>query len=103
MDGHDSVPIRACADNMMCSPDRVPSALDHSVYFESMDIDLLSPLAEPAGHSLCSGKLCKEGYKWMTDAAGAAGTAFRPNLAASLQKGQAIDGIAIEVQAGAAA
>ena len=68
-----------------------------------MDIDLLSPLTQPAGHSLCSGELCEEGYKRVTDAARAAGTVFRPSLAASLQEGQPIDGVAVEVQTGAAA
>ena len=81
----------------------MPFALDHSIYFESVDIDLLSPLAEPAGHSLRLSELCKEGYKWMTDAGCTTGTVFRPSLVTSLQEGQSIDGVAIEVQAGAAA
>ena len=103
-DSQKPVPARAkWADDGLCSPDGVPSALDYFVHFESMDIDLLSPLAQPAGHSLCSGEFCEEGYKRVTDAAGAAGTLFRPSLAASFQEGQPIDGVADEVQAGAAA
>ena len=100
---HVLVQTRAWAEDGICSLDGVPSALDHSIHFESVDIDLLSPLAEPAGHSLCFGKLCEEGYKWMTDAGCATRTVFRPSLATSLQKGQPIDGVAIEVQTGAAA
>ena len=103
-DGQSPVPTKAnCGDTGICSPDGVPPALDYSVNFESMDIDLLSPLTQPAGHSLCSGELCEEGYKRMADAARAAGTVFRPSLAASLQEGQPIDGVAVEIQAGAAA
>ena len=85
------------------SPDRMPFALYHLVDPEAMDIDLLAPLAEPAGSCLGSGEVSEERHKGMTDTALAAGLMLQVGVAAGLQEGETVDCVAIEVQACTAA
>lgn len=51
------------------SPDRMPFSLNHFVDPEAMDIDLLAPLAKPAGSSLGSGEMGEERQEGVADTA----------------------------------
>ena len=55
------------------SPDRMPFSLNHFVDPEAMDIDLLAPLAKPAGSCLGSGELGEERHEGVADTACAVG------------------------------
>ena len=81
------------------SPDGVPFAFYHLVDPESVDIDLLAPLAQPAGSCLGSGELGEEGHERVADCACAVWLMLQARLAAGLQEWETVDSVARKVQA----